>query len=88
MREPNAAAVKSRERIAKGVQSHARRARDLFQQVAGEDSDRTFMGLVLNELIQFADSLEKDPILGEAPKGTPVELVFTIILIPKEDESA
>lgn len=81
-----AAAVKSRERIAKGVQSHARRARDLFQQVAKENTSRSFMGLILDELIQFADSLEKDPILGEAPKGTPVELVFTFLLIPQEEE--
>jgi predicted metal-dependent hydrolase len=78
-----AAGVKARERIAEGVQSHARRSHELFQDVAANLSQPLFLGLPVAELAAFAGQMEKQPILGNAPKGTPVEIVFQLVLIPE-----
>ncbi len=80
-----AAGVKARERVTEGVQNHARRARELFQKVAKETSGPYLMGLLLDELIAFAEQIEKQPILGQAVEGTPVEIVFQSTLRPHQE---
>ena len=81
-----AAGVKARERRPQGVQRHAKRAKELFQQTASEvgPGHRRYMGLALSELIGFATDLIDRPRVGTAEPGTPVEVVFQFVLCPEE----
>jgi hypothetical protein len=79
-----AAGVKARERRPQGVQRHAHRARELFQQTASQlgPGHCRYMGLMLRELIGFATDLIDRPLVGTAEPGTPVEVVFPFVLRP------
>ena len=78
-----AAGVKARERIPEGVQSHARRSHELFRDVAADLAQARFLGLPVGDLAAFAGQLEKQPVLGSAPRGTTVEVVFQLVLLPR-----
>jgi hypothetical protein len=81
-----AAGVKMREGRPDGVISHARRAADLFRQVAaavgGEDA--RYLGLGLRDLLDFSRAAE-----GQAPSARPDEasaprVVFDFVLRPAD----
>jgi predicted metal-dependent hydrolase len=82
-----AAGVKARERRPEGVRRHARRAAELFSQVARilPRGPSTYMGLSLSRLIEIASDLESRPVVSHAPAGTKVDLVFDFVLSPASD---
>jgi uncharacterized protein len=81
-----AAGVKVRERRPHGVQSHARRAAELFRQTAGQLSpgEVRYFGLSLPQLIGFATELASGATVLNVPTGAPVEIVFPFVLRPGE----
>jgi hypothetical protein len=79
-----AAGVKVREGMAEGVQSHARRAIELFQQTAKEmgKADARYLGLHLGDLIRFAQGISVAGIPRPEADTSPVERVFDFVLCP------
>ena len=77
-----AAGVKARELTPRGMQSHARRAAELFQQTAHElnAEDLRFMGLRLTELIRFAGEIANRTTTVAASHQRSVEVVFNFVL--------
>jgi hypothetical protein len=80
-----AAGVKVREGTPAGVQSHARRAAELFREVAQTTGKPRFLGLDLNALAILAEQLA-----GSAPppphdNSLPVVRVFDFVLCPRAD---
>jgi hypothetical protein len=76
-----AAGVKVREGNRRGVRSHAANAAALFHRTAerlGRNGAR-YLGLCLDELITFADSIDSD---AKVVDGAPVQVVFNFILRP------
>jgi uncharacterized protein len=66
-----AAGVKAREGQPVGVQRHAKRAAELFRSVWTQSAcAERFAGLVLNELIDMAESLAAHPIVNDTPSVT------------------
>ena len=72
--------VKAREGRPEGVSAHARRARDLFAEVAQETA--ALMGLRLSELIAHADQILASPPTGKHLAAS-VEVVFPFELVPR-----
>ena len=79
-----ASGVKVREGIPRGMQSHARRAAELFQQTSHEltAEDLYFMGLRLTDLISFAGDIATQTITETPVSQHPVEVVFNFVLDP------
>jgi hypothetical protein len=80
-----AAGVKSREGLPVGVQRHARRAAELFRSVQAQcpEASDQFAGLLIDELIQFSDSLAAKPIVDTTRStGGLAALGFRLILVP------
>jgi hypothetical protein len=77
-----AAGVKTREGRPQGVQSHARRATELFQQTAREigGENPVYMGLRVDELVRFASDLVDHPTATRTGKG--VAGVFDFVVWP------
>lgn len=80
-----AAGVKVREGNAAGVTAHARRAEQLFRQVAKtpdiQASDSNWMGCDLDQLIAFANNVAYSPPAAHHNHPTvPVEIVFDRLL--------
>jgi predicted metal-dependent hydrolase len=79
-----AAGVKVREGKPQGVVEHARRAAELFRQVAHElgDAEPRYFGLSLLDLIRFAEVIvERQPSVPEAAESS-VPIVFDLTLLP------
>jgi predicted metal-dependent hydrolase len=76
-----AAGVKLREDNPRGVRTHAANAATLFRRTAERlgNQDVCYLGLRLDELMAFADSIEPD---SEAANDAPVRIVFDFILQP------
>ena len=85
-----AAGVKAREGRAEGVRTHARRAAELFRQVAGQlpPEQACYFGLSLPRLISLATDVARGPVASIAPTGAPVEVVFQFVLRPDESEQS
>ncbi len=76
-----AAGVKVREGQRHGVETHARRAGELFESAAGELGPRCF-GLDLAELARIARGVAERPPSDPSPRGTPVTVVFEFRIEP------
>jgi predicted metal-dependent hydrolase len=79
-----AAGVKVRERQPAGVQSHARRAAEIFRQLAGGLEEHRLLGLDLAFLVRMAEQLANQPPAAPANNAVPVVHVFDFILMPCE----
>lgn len=80
-----AAGVKVREGRAEGVRSHARRAAELFGQVARElEGDASYLGLSLRALIDLARQTADQPPLDRGDDGQAVAVVFDWSLQPAQ----
>jgi hypothetical protein len=79
-----AAGVKAREGRNEGVQSHGRRAAELFQQAGAQlgAEKLRYMGLPLAELVSFAEELAGGSPVKTAGPGKLVEVVFDFVLRP------
>jgi hypothetical protein len=79
-----AAGVKVREGILQGVKNHARRAADLFRQIADETGggESRYLGLRLGDLIRLAEEIAISRIHHEQRDGGAVQPVFDFILSP------
>ena len=79
-----AAGVKGREENPRGMQRHARRAAELFQQTAHAlaADDLRFMGVRLTELIRFAADVANRPTTVNRSDQRPPEVVFDFNLSP------
>jgi len=77
-----AAGVKAREENTRGMQRHARRAAELFQQTAHAltAEDLRFMGLRLTELTRFASEIANRTTTLTPNHQQPVEVVFNFVL--------
>ena len=77
-----AAGVKHREGKVRGVQRHARRAGELFEQTARAvgGTDVRYMGLGLGDLIGFAGRVANEPTIPARPAESGV--VFDFVLRP------
>ena len=83
-----AAGVKAREGRPEGVRTHARRAAELFCQIAGclPAGQACYFGLSLPRLIGLATDVARGPVASIAPTGAPVEVVFPFVLLPDESQ--
>ena len=83
-----AAGVKAREGRPEGVRTHARRAAELFGQVAGRlpPGRVCYFGLSLPRLITLATDVARGLVVSSARTGAPVEVVFQFILRPDESQ--
>jgi uncharacterized protein len=83
-----AAGVKAREGRPEGIRRHARRAGELFREVAGRlpPGEVCFFGLSLPQLIGFAADEERGPLTSGTPTEAPVVVVFPFVLRPDESE--
>lgn len=79
-----AAGVKVRQGMPQGVKNHARRATQLFQQVANElgGNNRRYLGLSLGDLVRFAGEAARTSI-PDTPVDA-VKAVFNFVLWPAE----
>lgn len=79
-----AAGVKVRQGIAEGVQSHARRAAELFRQTADElgAEESRYLGLRLGDLIRFAQNIPAAEIPPADADARTVMRVFDVVLSP------
>lgn len=77
-----AAGVKVREGRPDGVRRHARRAAELFREVAGQllPGQTRYFGVSLADLIERAARIERDPVPTAQPESQPVEIVFPFVL--------
>ncbi|MCI0379040.1 MAG: DUF309 domain-containing protein [Gemmataceae bacterium] len=75
------AGVKVRQGIDEAVRSHARRAAELFRGISKKSERESLLGLELEELITFADSIEKQPPTPSTDQSM-AETVFSICLSP------
>jgi predicted metal-dependent hydrolase len=81
-----AAGVKVREGVPQGVRNHARRAAELFQQIRQErvvNSSR-YLGLGLEELIEWAQKIARQPPRIPAETGRAGQVVFDFVVFPNE----
>jgi hypothetical protein len=76
-----AAGVKVREGRTAGLQRHAKRAAELFENVQTEIREDHYLGLDLVRLIAIAQELTRRPITTGLANG-PVEVVFDFQLLP------
>jgi predicted metal-dependent hydrolase len=76
------AGVKVREGKPLGVDTHARRAGELFEQSAGELGTR-FLGLSISDLIVFARNIAETVRPSQADSTAPVAIVFDFMLVPE-----
>jgi uncharacterized protein len=76
-----AAGVKVREGNPRGIRSHTANAATLFRRTAERlgQTDARYLGLHLDELIAFAESIDPD---AETADDAPVQVVFDFILGP------
>jgi len=82
-----AAGVKAREGRPEGVRRHARRAAELFTQVAGDlpAGGRTYFGVPIQRLGSIATEVgEGRHLVSSARAESPVEIVFDFVLAPDE----
>jgi uncharacterized protein len=77
-----AAGVKAREGRPEGVKRHAARAVALFCAVRNQLSEAMYLGLDVDELIEFAGRLRRD-IEVPQPTDAAVQVVFDIRLLPQ-----
>ena len=75
--------VKAREQRPEGVTSHAKRAKELFAEVASAIDGDSWMGLSLPELIAHADAVIANPPTCGDPTAV-VEIVFPFVLSPRD----
>jgi len=81
-----AAGVKARENRPEGVRRHARRAAELFRQLASRlpAGQTCYFGLPLQQLINLATEVTGRSAGLIVPVGTPVQIVFKFVLCPEE----
>ena len=79
-----AAGVKTRQASLRGIQIHARRAAELFEQTATELGAKgaVFMGLCLEELIRRAEEIAGQTQPPRPSSEHAVDIVFDFILLP------
>jgi hypothetical protein len=76
-----AAGVKVREGQRHGVETHARRAGELFESAAKAVGPRCF-GIDLVDLARIARGVAERPPTDPSPRGTPVAVVFEFGIVP------
>ena len=81
-----AAGVKAREGRPEGVRTHARRAAELFRQIAGQlpPGQACYFGLSLPRLIGLATDVARESVASTGSTGVPVEVVFQFVLQPND----
>jgi hypothetical protein len=80
-----AAGVKAREGKPEGARSHAAKARQLFEQVAGriDAPAPRYLGLALADLVAVTSELAGRPETVRAGGDAPVAVVFSFVLRPR-----
>lgn len=73
--------VKARQHCPEGVMAHARRARELFEEVACQVPAEHFMGLRLPDLLTWAEQVIAEPPISLHPAAQ-VEILFPFVLCP------